>query len=686
MHPQIKQDAPGYCPICGMSLEPLKGSEGENREYKSYLRRFWICCVLTLPILYLAMAPQPFPSKISQILQCVLCLPVVLWGGWPLFNRGWDSIKHLQLNMFTLISLGIAVAFLYSLFAMLFPELFPSSFYYHGEVPVYFETAATITVLVLLGQVLELKGRSKTHASLKLLMERSAKTAWRIDNREEKEIPVEDVRQGDILRVKPGSKVPVDGSVLEGSSFVDESMISGEPLPKEKNVGDTVIGGTINHQGSFLMRAEKVGSDTMLSQIIHMVSEAQRSTAPIQKLADKIASYFVPFVVFVAFLTFLLWLFLGPEPRPIYALINAIAVLIIACPCALGLATPMSIMVGIGKAAEKGILIKNADCLEKFEKVEVLAFDKTGTLTEGKPRISKILPYEGQNEDTLLAYAAALEQQSEHPLARPMVALAKERSLILPSVSNFQSLPGKGIIGKIENQDVLIGNIALLQDKSVNKLDEALKIADPYLKEGHTLLWIAIRHEYAGIITVEDTIKLSTPEAIEQLHHFGLKTVMLSGDHELATKSIASKLSIDEVYGNLTPEKKGEIIKKIKEQNTLVAMAGDGVNDAPSLAMADVGIAMGTGTDVAIESASITLVKGDLMGVVKAYDLSRHIMKNIRQNLFFAFVYNILGIPIAAGILYPFTGTLLNPMFAAFAMSFSSVCVIVNSLRLRRLN
>lgn len=694
MHPQIQQDHPGNCPICGMTLEPKTvtvEAEANSSEYHDMSLRFWIGVIFSIPVLILAMGNMiPVLNRfispnISRMLQLLLSTPVILWAGWPFFQRGWQSLINRHLNMFSLISLGVGVAYVYSCVAYLFPNIFPEAFRHQGEVPLYFETAAIITVLVLLGQVLELKARSQTSQAIKALLGRAANSARVIHGDQEVEVPIDQVKIGDILRVRPGDKIPVDGRVTEGQSSIDESMITGEPLPVEKIANDLVTGGTINQTGSFLMKAEKVGNETLLSRIIQMVSEAQRSRAPIQGLADKVSSYFVPTVVLVSILTFVIWAFVGPQPAFVYALINAVAVLIIACPCALGLATPMSIMVGMGRGAEAGVLIKNAEALEKLERVNTLVIDKTGTLTEGKPQLTKIVTNDALKEEDILQLAAAVEQNSEHPLAVSIVKGAKQRFLQLPKVDQFNSITGGGVVGTVEGKEVMVGKANFLQEKKIKGIASLQEKAHEYQEQAQTIIFVAINGEAAGFITVSDPIKTSTPAAIDELHQMGLKIIMLSGDNEQTAKAVATKLKIDEYHGNVTPQYKQDFVKGLKGKTHLIAMAGDGINDAPALAEADVGIAMGSGTDVAMESSGVTLVKGDLMGIVKAIRLSRTVMKNIRQNLFFAFIYNIAGIPIAAGILYPFTGLLLNPIIAAFAMSFSSVSVIVNALRLRKI-
>lgn len=689
MHPEVQKTSPGNCPICGMALEAIgQPLPSEDKEYWSMLNRFWIGVVFTIPVVILAMGSmfisldQYISASTSRLLQFFLSLPVILWGGRPFFERGWHSFKHRQLNMFSLISLGVAAAFLYSVIALFFAESFPASFAHHGEIPIYFETAATIIVLVLLGQVLELKARSKTGYAIQALMERSAKTAWIVQDGKEIEVPVEQVKIGDMIRVRPGEKVPVDGKISEGQSSLDESMITGEPIPTEKTIHDPVIGGTLNQTGSFLMKAEKVGSETLLSQIIQMVSEASRSKAPIQRVADIVSSYFVPIVMMIAVAAFMIWWLVGPAPSLTHGLVNAVAVLIIACPCALGLATPISITVGMGKGAESGILIKDAEALEKLKEIDTLIVDKTGTLTEGHPAVQDIYPFKDLPKSELLRFAAAVEQQSEHPLAKAIHKAAENASINLPKTEQFQSFTGGGVIGTVEGKKIIIGRQAFLQDQSIN-LNALLQ--QTQLKQILTVIFIAIDGEAAGFITLHDPIKSTTLPAIEELHKLGLKIIMLSGDSNQTAEHVAAHLHLDAYHGQMSPQDKLSYIKDLQSEGRLVAMAGDGINDAPALAAANVGIAMGTGTDAAIESAAVTLIKGDLMGIVKAVHLSRAVIKNIKQNLFFAFIYNIVGIPIAAGILYPFTGTLLNPMIAALAMSFSSVSVIANALRLKNI-
>lgn len=698
MHPEVVQDHPGSCPKCGMALEPRTVSvEEDSSELDDMSRRFWIGGAFALPVFIIAMlvdmAPDLKPASISlhsvQWLQCLLATPVVLWAGWPFFMRAVQSLKTGNLNMFTLIGLGVSVAYSYSLVALLLPGLFPPAMRHaDGTVAVYFEAAAVITVLVLLGQVLELRARSRTNAAIRLLLELAPNTARiRHDDGSEEDVPLEQVKAGDILRVRPGDKVPVDGVVTDGSSRVDESMVTGEPVPVSKQPGDKLIGATVNDTGSLLMRAEKVGSDTLLAQIVNMVAEAQRSRAPIQKLADQVAAYFVPAVVAVAILAFAAWLLWGPEPRLTYALVNAVAVLIIACPCALGLATPISIMVGTGRGASTGVLIKNAEALEVMEKVDTLVVDKTGTLTEGKPRLVGVHTSPEVDESKLLKLAASLEQASEHPLAQAILDGAKDRDLQLKDVQNFNSHTGTGVSGEVSGQLLAIGNRALMLQQGIDEktLDAQLQTlqVDALREKGQTVMLMAINKKLAGVLGVADPIKTSTPKAITELHDEGVEVVMLTGDNQATAKAVATQLNIDRVEAEVLPEQKAAIVKRLQQMGKTVAMAGDGINDAPALAQAHVGIAMGTGTDVAMESAGITLVKGDLRGIVRARKLSRATMRNIRQNLFFAFIYNSAGVPIAAGVLYPFFGLLLSPMIAAAAMSFSSVSVISNALRLR---
>lgn len=682
MHLEIRQDHPGHCPICGMALEPLiTTAEVDDSEYREMRRRFYIGLALTIPILILA-SLNFIPY--SAWIQFALSTPVVLWAGWPFFERAWHSVVNRSLNMFTLIALGIGAAYFYSVAAVLFPGVFPDSFKEKGELFIYFEAASVITVLVLLGQVLELKSRSQTGQAIQSLLSRAPKTAHLIVNGREEELSIDQVQVGNELRVKPGEKIPVDGHLIEGRSFVDESMISGEPLPVEKRVGDEVTGGTLNGNGSFLMKAQRVGSETMLSRIIQMVSEAQRSRAPIQKLADKVSGYFVPIVILIALLSFLVWAWIGPEPRYVYALVNAVAVLIIACPCALGLATPMSIMVGVGKGAEMGVLIKNAEALETLEKVNVVVVDKTGTLTEGKPRVIRIISSPSFEDVEILRLAAGLEQNSEHPLGLSIVQEAKDMTITIPRAEEFSSVTGEGVKGKVDGRFLLIGKWEFLEKNKVKGLPTLLKQAKEFQEKGQTVVFVSIDGNAAGAIVVADPIKATTFRAIEELHKLGIQVIMLTGDNEISAQAVAKSLHIDRVFSGVSPADKNQIVASLKSEKSMVAMAGDGINDAPALAVADVGIAMGTGTDVAMESAGVTLVKGDLMGIVRAISLSRATMRNIRQNLFFAFIYNTLGVPIAAGVLYPFIGLLLNPMIASAAMSFSSISVILNSLRLKR--
>ena len=694
MHPEIVQDTPGNCPKCGMALEPRTVAvEEKNAELIDMSRRLWISTLLALPVFILAMltdmAPGLLPDSLSlhavQWVEFVLATPVVLWGGWPFFVRGWQSVVSWNLNMFTLIALGVSVAWSYSVVALLAPGLFPPIMQHaDGTVAVYFEAAAVIIALVLLGQVLELRARSQTNTAIKLLLGLTPKTARIVrDDNSEEDIPLEQVQVGDLLRVRPGEKIPVDGVVTDGNSSVDESMVTGEPLPTEKTAGEKLIGATVNGTGSLLMRAEKVGADTLLSQIVHMVSEAQRSRAPIQKLADVVAGYFVPAVVGIAVIAFIVWGGWGPEPRLAHAVINAVAVLIIACPCALGLATPMSIMVGTGRGATMGVLIKNAEALEIMEKVDTIVVDKTGTLTEGKPKLVAVQASSGFAEEQVLQLAASLERASEHPLAEAIVRGAEDRGMNLSQTDDFESVTGKGVTGKVNGRTVALGNIKLLEKLGIDPGDLPQQ-AEAGRSEGQTVMFVAIDGRAAGMVGVADPIKDSTPEAIRDLHAEGVKVVMLTGDSRTTAEAVAGKLNIDRVEAEVLPDQKAEIVKKLQAEGHIVAMAGDGINDAPALAQSHVGIAMGTGTDVAIESAGVTLVKGDLRGIVRARRLSRKVMRNIRENLFFAFIYNSLGVPVAAGILYPLTGMLMSPMLAAVAMSFSSVSVITNSLRLRK--
>ncbi len=693
MHPEIERDGPGDCPICGMALEPKTisaASPEDDSELTDMTRRLWIAAALTLPVFLLAMshlfpkAPPSLSGNASRWIQFALSTPVVLWAGWPFFKRGWRSIQTHNLNMFTLIAIGVGVAYFYSAVAMVFPDVFPASITHHGKIGIYFEAAAMITVLVLVGQVLELRARGRTGHAIRRLLDLTPPVARLVTNGDEREVPLSEVKRGDHLRVRPGEKVPVDGKVIHGRTTIDESMITGEALPVEKNPGQKVIGGTLNNTGSIVMEAERVGQETVLSQIVQMVSEAQRSRAPIQRLADKVAGYFVPAVLLAALLTFAGWFWVGPEPRLAHAIVNAVAVLIIACPCALGLATPMSIMVGVGRGAHSGILIKNASALELMEKVTTLVVDKTGTLTEGKPRVTKVFAAPQISEEDLLGLVAAVEQQSEHPLAAAIVAAAKAKNLSLEKISDFVSTTGGGVGATTSWGRVLTGKLAFLRENGVVDFGDLETRAATLQAEGQTVMFIAIGDHAAGIIAVADPIKKSTPDATRELRRLGLKVIMLTGDNELTARGVAKNLGIDQVEAGVAPRDKHERIKQLRGGKAVVAMAGDGINDAPALAAADVGIAMGTGADVAMESAGITLVKGDLNGIVKAIHLSRAVMRNIRQNLFFAFFYNALGIPIAAGLLYPFFGWLLSPIIAGTAMSLSSVSVIANALRLQR--
>ncbi|HEX3321318.1 MAG TPA: heavy metal translocating P-type ATPase [Terriglobales bacterium] len=710
MHPEIVRSEPGSCPICGMALEPrtVTAQQEDNPELRDMTRRFWISTALTIPLLAIAMGSMLWPhgsmnelsghqadashlwssSSILPWLELLLATPVVLWGGWPFFQRGWASIVNRSTNMFTLIALGTGVAYIYSVVATLFPHIFPASFRTMGNHPdVYFEAAAAITTLVLLGQVLELRARSRTSSAIRALLDLSPKTARLLnDDGTERDVPLETVRPGNHLRVRPGEKVPVDGVVLEGSSSVDESMITGESLPVEKKSGSKVVGATVNQSGAFVMRAERVGSETMLSQIVQMVSQAQRTRAPIQRLADRVAAWFVPTVIAVSIMTFIAWAIWGPEPRFAHAIVNAVAVLIIACPCALGLATPMSIMVGTGRGAAAGVLIKNAEALETLEKVDTLVLDKTGTLTEGKPKVTAVSSNNDVAIDEVLRLAASLERVSEHPLAAAIVSAAEARKLHLTEPTNFKYIAGKGVTGNVDGHDVAVGNPALLRETGAFPKDGPVSYlaAGSSPASGAASVLVAIDGRYTGNVAISDPIKSTTPQALRELRAQNIRLVMLTGDNKFTAEAIAKQLSIDEFHAEVLPAQKTEVIQRLQQQGRVVAMAGDGINDAPALAQASVGIAMGTGTDIAMESGGVTLVKGDLAGVVRARKLSQATMRNIRQNLFFAFVYNSLGVPIAAGVLYPFFGLLLSPILAAAAMSFSSVSVITNSLRLRR--
>ncbi|HEY5869413.1 MAG TPA: heavy metal translocating P-type ATPase [Candidatus Tectomicrobia bacterium] len=696
MHPEIVRAEPGACPICGMALEPRTVSleEDVNPELVDMTRRFWISLGLTAPLVLLAMSEmfpgQPvqhaFSARLLTWVQLVLATPVVLWGGWPFLTRGWASLVHRSLNMFTLIAIGTGTASVYSVIATLVPDLFPASFRTHsGAVAVYFEAAAVITTLVLLGQVLELRARSQTSSAIKALLGLAPKTARRLrDDGRDEDVPLDQVQPGDRLRVRPGEKVPVDGVVLEGASAIDESMITGEPIPVEKVAGDHVTGGTVNGTGGLVMRAERVGAETLLAQIVHMVSEAQRSRAPIQRLADVVSAYFVPVVVAVAALSAVVWGLVGPEPRLAYALVNAVAVLIIACPCALGLATPMSIMVGTGRGALAGVLVRHAEALEVLEKVDTLVVDKTGTLTEGKPRLMAVTALSSVSDHDLLRLAASLERGSEHPLAAAIVAGAQARGLSLTDTRDFTSRTGKGVMGQVDGRQVALGNRALFTELDID-LGELLQRAETLRHDGQTVMFVALDGQPAGLLGVADPIKASTPEALQLLRADGIHVVMLTGDSRTTAEAVARTLGIERIEAEVLPEQKGEVIQRLQAEGHVVAMAGDGVNDAPALAQAQVGIAMGTGTDVAMESAGMTLVKGDLRGIARARRLSRGTMRNIRQNLFFAFIYNAIGVPIAAGVLYPVFGLLLSPMLASAAMTLSSVSVIGNALRLRHL-
>jgi P-type Cu+ transporter len=694
MHPEILKDTPGSCPICGMALEPrtVMIEEGENPELVDMKRRFVISAFFSLPVVIIAMQHMIPGISLDRLLthyvqrwaEFLFATPVVVWCAWPFLVRGWQSIVNRSPNMFTLIGLGVIVAYAYSVIATFFPGIFPDSFKgTSGTVGVYFEAAVVIVTLVLLGQVLELRARGQTGAALRALLGLSPKTARRLnENGSEEDIPLEHVKTGDKLRVRPGEKIPVDGTVIEGSSSVDESMITGEPIPVEKRVGDRVIGATVNGTGTVVMKAEKVGADTLLSQIVQMVSQAQRSRAPVQRLVDVVAGYFVQAVITAAVVTFIVWAWLGPEPRFAFALINAVSVLIIACPCALGLATPMSIMVAMGKGATVGVLFKNAEAIEIMKKVNTIVLDKTGTLTIGKPKLASIVPFDQNDEKTVLAYAASIERGSEHPLASAILAGAETREIDLMNVDAFQAVPGKGVRGTVDGTSVLLGNLQLLYDMNIDP-GKVLPVAEKMRTDGQTVMFVVLNNHIAGLLGVVDPIKETTPEAIEQLHRDRLKIVMLTGDSRTTAEAVAHTLGIDEVIAEVLPGQKAEKVKKLQDEGRIVAMAGDGINDAPALAQAHVGIAMGTGTDVAMQSAGVTLVKGDLRGILRARLLSRATMRNIKQNLFWAFAYNSVGVPVAAGVLYPIFGILLSPMIAATAMSFSSVSVIGNALRLR---
>jgi Cu+-exporting ATPase len=693
MHPEIRQVGPGSCPICGMALEPevATGEHVHNIELADMTQRFWIGLALSLPVLLLEMGghitglTQTLGAQNSNWIQFVLATPVVLWAGWPFFERAWLSLKTRNLNMFTLIAMGTGVAWLYSIVGTFVPHIFPAAMRTNdGAVPVYFEAAAVITVLVLLGQVLELRAREQTSGAIKALLDLSPKIARRIkSDGSDEDVGLDLVNQGDQLRVRPGERVPVDGSIIEGRSAIDESMVTGESMPATKSTGDKVVGGTMNKSGAFVMRAERVGKETVLAQIVQMVAQAQRSRAPIQRLADQVSGWFVPAVIAVAVLAFLAWSVWGPEPRLTYGLIAAVSVLIIACPCALGLATPMSIMVGVGRGAQSGVLIKNAEALEHMEKVDTLVVDKTGTLTEGKPSVVAIRTSGAVDETTLLQLAASLELNSEHPLAAAIVQSAKDKGLAFKDVQDFDSPVGKGVLGIVDGRRLIIGNVRIMQDAGVDTstLDAA---ADELRRDGATAIYVAIDGKAAGILAIADPVKATTPEAIRALQADGIRVVMLTGDNLTTANAVAQKLGISDVEAEVLPEDKGKVVERLRKQGRIVAMAGDGVNDAPALAAADVGIAMGTGTDVAMESAGVTLLSGDLNGIVRARHLSAATMANIRQNLFFAFIYNAAGVPVAAGLLYPFFGVLLSPIIAAAAMALSSVSVVGNALRLNR--
>jgi Cu+-exporting ATPase len=694
MHPQIRQTGPGACPICGMALEPeLVSAEGTpNAELANMTRRFLIGLVLSLPVVALEMGGHlvdlhgVINQSTSNMLQFILATPVVLWAGWPFFVRGWQSLMTRNLNMFTLIAMGTGVAFLYSVVATLAPGLFPPAFRSHdGAVAVYFEAAAVITVLVLLGQVLELRAREQTSGAIRALLDLAPKVARRVkEDGSDEEIALEHVVAGDRLRVRPGEKVPVDGVLVEGRSSLDESMVTGESMPATKEAGAKVIGGTLNQSGSFVMRAEKVGRDTMLAQIVQMVAQAQRSRAPIQRLVDQVSGWFVPSVIAIAVLAFAAWAAFGPEPRFTYGLVAAVTVLIIACPCALGLATPMSIMVGVGRGAQAGVLIRNAEALERMERVDTLVVDKTGTLTEGKPKVVAIVPAVGHSDDDVLRYAASVERSSEHPLAAAIVAAANERKMALAQVMGFDSPAGKGAIGMVERKRVVLGNAKFLAELGI-AADALSSDAERLRRDGATAIFVAIDGKLAGVIAIADPVKATTPAALDALRRDGLRIVMLTGDNRTTAQAVAERLAISEVEAEVLPDHKSDVVARLRREGRVVAMAGDGVNDAPALAAADVGIAMGTGTDVAMESAGVTLIKGDLGGIVRARTLSEAVMRNIRQNLFFAFCYNAAGVPIAAGVLYPIFGVLLSPVIAAAAMALSSVSVVGNALRLRRI-
>ena len=694
MHPEVEQDHPGTCPKCGMVLEPKTVNpevEDDDSELRDMTKRFWIGTALTLPVFIVAMAhlvpawshAEWVSGDVSRWGQFLLSTPVVLWAGWPFFVRGWRSLVNRSLNMFTLIALGVGSAYVFSAVAMLFPQAFPPTSGHTGNPPIYFEAAAVITVLVLLGQVLELRARQRTSGAIKALLGLAPKTARRVTDSGDEDVPLDAVHPGDLLRVRPGEKIPVDGIVAEGRTSVDESMLTGEPLPVEKDAGAKVSGGTLNTTGGIVMKAERVGSETMLAQIVNLVAQAQRSRAPIQALADKVAAWFVPTVLVVAVVTFLAWMLWGPEPRLAFAITNAVAVLIIACPCALGLATPMSVMVGVGRGAQMGVLIRNAEAIEKLTQLDTLAVDKTGTLTEGKPKLAEVLPVNGVQGQELLRLAASLEQGSEHPLAHAIVVAAQERKARLEAAKDFQSTTAGGVAGTVSGRRVLIGKPDFLKENGVADLAALESLATPRQAEGATAIFVAVDGKPAGVLTVADPVKSTTPDALAELRELGVNVLMLTGDNPRTAEAVAKKLGIADFQAGVTPHDKHEKVKSLKAAGHVVGMAGDGINDAPALAAADVGIAMGTGTDIAMESAGVTLVKGDLRGIVRAIRLGRAMMRNIRQNLFFAFIYNALGIPVAAGVLYPFFGALLSPIIAGAAMSLSSVSVIANALRLR---
>lgn len=697
MHPDVRENTPGDCPKCGMALEPAGGSSSadtgdEDNELKNMTRRFWISLALSLPLFVLSMSgmipgmrmEEWIPDSMSKWIEAVLATPVVLWGGFPFFVRAWKSVLNRSLNMFTLIAIGSGAAYVYSAVAVIAPGLFPDSFRQNGEVAVYFESAAMIVTLVLLGQMLEQRARKRTRSSVRELLELAPETARVVRDGDEKEIPLDQVREGDVLHVRPGEKIPVDGSITDGRSTVDESMITGEPDPEEKEKGDRVTGATVNRSGSFYMKAEQVGSDTVLSQIVDMVREAQRSRAPIQGLADKVAAVFVPSVIGVAVITFGVWAWIGPDPRLAHALVNAVAVLIVACPCALGLATPMSIMVGVGRGARGGVLIKNGEALEIMEKIDTVVFDKTGTLTEGKPGVAARFATAEYDEDELLRMAASVEQHSEHPLGRAVTDAARKNNLNIGRAEDFEADAGGGVKAVVDGRKVCVGKPDFLKANNMRRLGRLKKKANELGREGHTVIYVGIDGRGAGLLALSDRIKEDTPEAVRQLHDLGLRLIMITGDGKKTAQRVAKELGIDDFRAEVQPDDKYRQIRDLRGEGRTVAMAGDGINDAPALAEADVGIAMGAGTDVAIESAGITLMKSDLRGIVKAAALSRAVMRNIRQNLFFAFIYNSLGVPIAAGVLYPFFGILPSPVIAAAAMSFSSVSVVSNALRLRK--